>query len=188
MTDYAVRKKPLPINRMQQLDEQLVRMIAKVYHALRLVEEVEFRKFIEMLNPGYTLPTRKTLSESLLPKVYNKVMEAVKMKIAKAVAICITTDAWTSIVNDGYIAITAHFIDTEINKLCTVMIGCIEFEERHTSENLKSFLEAKFLEWNIHRNVNVIVSDNAANVQAAVRLGGWRSLSCYTHTINLVVQ
>ncbi|CAG4959145.1 unnamed protein product [Parnassius apollo] len=99
MTDYVVRKKPLPINRMQQLDEQLVRMIAKGYHTLRLVEEVEFRKFIEMLNHGYTLPTRKTLSESLLPKVYNKVMEAVKMKIAKAVAICITTDAWTSIVN-----------------------------------------------------------------------------------------
>ncbi|KAH9629373.1 hypothetical protein HF086_008159 [Spodoptera exigua] len=68
------------------------------------------------------------------------------------------------------------------------MIGCVEFNERHTSLNLKNFLEAKFSEWNINQYVNVIVSDNAANILSAVRLGGWRSLSCYAHTINLVVQ
>lgn len=187
MADYIVSKKTLPRNRIQQLDEQLVRMIAKGY-ALRMVDEVEFRKFVEMLNPGYTLPTRKPLSESLLPKLYNKVHEAVEKQIQKAAAICITTDAWTSSVNDGYIAITAHFIDTEMHKLCTVMIGCIEYEERHTSINIKSFLEATFLQWNINGYVNVVVSDNASNVLSAVRLGGWRSLSCYAHTINLVVQ
>ncbi|KAJ8720654.1 hypothetical protein PYW08_006119 [Mythimna loreyi] len=99
MADYEQSKKNLPRNRMQQLDEQLVRMIAKGgYRALRMVDEVEFTKFVEMLNPGYTLPTRKTLSESLLPKVYNKVLETVKKQIAKAAAVCITTDAWTSCV------------------------------------------------------------------------------------------
>lgn len=188
MANFVISKKPLPINKIHQLDEQLVKMIAKGYHALRMVDEVEFRKFVEMLNPGYTLPTRKTLSETLLPKVYNKILETVKKEIAKASAICITTDAWTSIVNDGYIAVTGHFIDTEMHRLCTVMIGCIECDQRHTSANLKSFLEAKFLEWKIHQHVNVIVSDNASNILAAVRQGGWRSLSCYAHTINLVVQ
>lgn len=59
MADHVFSKKTLPRNRIQQLDEQLVKMIAKGYHALRLVYEVEFRKFVEMLNPGYTLPTRK---------------------------------------------------------------------------------------------------------------------------------
>ncbi|KAJ8720643.1 hypothetical protein PYW08_006108 [Mythimna loreyi] len=188
MADYVQSKKNLPRNRMQQLDEQLVRMIAKRYHALRMVDEVEFRKFVEMLNPGYTLPTRKTLSESLLPKVYNKVLETVKKQIAKAAAVCITTDAWISCVYDGYVAVTAHFIDTDTHKLSTVMIGCIEFEERHTSANLKGFLEAKFQEWNISQYVNIIVSDNAANILSAVRLGNWRSIPCYAHTINLVVQ
>lgn len=129
MADYVQTKKCLPRIRIQQLDEQLVRMIAKGYHALRMVDEVEFRKFVEMLNPGYTLPTRKTLSQSILPKVYNKVLEKVKEQIKKAAAIC-CTDAWTSSVQDGYIAVTAHFIDIESHKLCTVMIGCVEFNER----------------------------------------------------------
>lgn len=43
-------------------------MVAK--RALRIVEEPEFRKLIEMLSnsPGYHLPTRKTLTNSLIPK------------------------------------------------------------------------------------------------------------------------
>lgn len=105
------------------LDEQLVKMIAKGYHALRMVDEGEFRKFVEILNPEYSVPTRKTLSESLLPRLW----KLLKNKYQKLLLVCITTVAWTSIVNDGYIAVTAHFIDTETHKICTVMIGCVEF-------------------------------------------------------------
>lgn len=92
MTDYIVVKNPLPQNKLQQLDEQLVKMIAKGYHALTMVDETEFRKFVEMLNPGYTLPTRKTLSESLLPRLYNKFLVSAKFRIAKATAVCITNN------------------------------------------------------------------------------------------------
>ncbi|XP_037875893.1 E3 SUMO-protein ligase ZBED1 [Bombyx mori] len=186
--DYVVIKKPLPQHKLQQLDDQLVRMIAKGYHALRMLDEKEFRKFVEMLNPGYTLPTRKTLSESLLPKVYNKVLESAKFHITKATAVCITTDGWPSIVNDGYIAITAHFIDHEIDQICSVMIGCINLEERHTSINLKDFLQEKFIEWGIDRRIGAVVSDNAANIVGAVQLGGWRTIRCFAHSLNLVMQ
>lgn len=33
-----------------------------------------------------------------------------------------------------------------------------------------------------------MVSDNPANMIAAVRLTGWRSLPCFAHTLNLIVQ
>lgn len=51
MRDYVVVKKPLPLNRLQQLDEQLLKIIEKGYHALRMVGEYEFNKLVEMLNP-----------------------------------------------------------------------------------------------------------------------------------------
>ncbi|XP_063538121.1 E3 SUMO-protein ligase ZBED1-like [Cydia strobilella] len=146
MADYV--RKPMPLKKMQELDEQLVEMIAKGYHALRMVDEVEFRKFVEMLNPGYTLPTRKTLSESLLPKVYGKMVKAARNQLSKAKAIC----------------------------------------ERHTAANLKEFFTEKFREWDIDGYVGVIVSDNAANMLAAIRLGNWSSIPCFAHTLNLTMQ
>ncbi|CAH2207577.1 jg25847, partial [Pararge aegeria aegeria] len=188
MKDYIEIKKPLSLIKSQQLDEQLLKMIAKGYHALRIVEEQEFRKLVEMLNPGYKLPTRKTLSESLLPKAYNKALERVKKEIVKAIAVCITTDGWRSVTNDDYIAITAHYIDPDTYKLCSVMIGCCNYNESHTMVNISEFLHEKFCEWNIDYKITAVVSDNAANILGAVRIGGWRSVSCFAHSINLLVQ
>lgn len=65
------------------------------------------------------------------------------------------------------------------------MIGCINFGE---SANLKYFLQEKFIEWDTDRLIIAIVSDNAANIVAAVQLGGWRSIRCFAHGLNLVVQ
>ena len=33
-----------------------------------------------------------------------------------------------------------------------------------------------------------MVTDNAANIQAAVRLAGFKHVSCFAHSLNLVVQ
>lgn len=92
MKDFVESNKPIPTWRADKLDEQLMIMIAREYHPLRLVEDVEFRKFIFMLCPGYSLPTRKTLSESLLPRLYTKTLEMAKSKVEGAVAVCLATD------------------------------------------------------------------------------------------------
>ena len=38
-------------------------------------------------------------------------------------------------------------------------------------------------EWKI----TAVVSDNAANMRAGIRLTGWKQLPCFVHTLNLVV-
>lgn len=64
-----------------------------------------------MILPTYTLPTRKTISSSLVPKLYQSTKEKVLQLISEADALCLTTDGWTSINNESFIAITAHFIN-----------------------------------------------------------------------------
>lgn len=61
MRQFVVR--PIPASRRNQLDNQLLRTIAKEYYPFRIVEDEEFKTFIHMLNPEYTMPTRKTLSQ-----------------------------------------------------------------------------------------------------------------------------
>lgn len=45
-----------------------------------------------------------------------------------------------------------------------------------------------FRHWDIDYKVSAVVSDNAANITAAIRLGGWRHVGCFAHQINLVVR
>lgn len=70
ITNYI--RKPPPSRKVDQIDNQVVRMVVKGHHALRMVEEPELKIIIVMVSkcPGYQLPTRKTLSTTLVPRNY----------------------------------------------------------------------------------------------------------------------
>lgn len=161
-------------------------MIVKEYHPFSIVEDPEFINFISMLCPGYKLPSRKTVSQILLSQTYNSCIEVVKKNLENATAICITTDGWTSLINESFVAITAHWIsETELK---SNLLECVPFYEQHTAENLSKLLKEKFEEWDISNKIACVVSDNAANIVAAIRNGNWRHLGCFAHTLNLIVQ
>ncbi|XP_073954355.1 E3 SUMO-protein ligase ZBED1-like [Choristoneura fumiferana] len=133
-----------------------------------------------------SLPTRKTLSENLLPKMYEKEVEKAKTKLQAGQAVCLTTDGWTSDNNDSFIAVTAHYIAD--SKLESTMLGCVEYAERHTAANLAEFLKKVTQDWDIEHRVTAVASDNAANVTTAIKTAGWRKVPCFAHTLNLCVQ
>ena len=40
----------------------------------------------------------------------------------------------------------------------------------------------------ITQKIVAVVTDNAANIVAAIRLNGWKHVPCFAHTLNLIVQ
>ncbi|KAF0752819.1 protein FAM200B-like, partial [Aphis craccivora] len=76
--------------------QKSIRPLQLHYHHFSLVEEKEFKNLVHLLAPGYTLPNRKTIANT----------------------ICLTTDAWTSINNQSFIALTAHYTDDNTNLGC----------------------------------------------------------------------
>lgn len=182
-------RRPPPIRKVEQIDKQVVKMVTKGHHALRIVQETEMRKLIELVShcPGYQLPSRKTLSENLISRVHEEIKADVLKKVQAVSALSVSTDGWTSRNNEGFIAIVAHFVDEE-TKLQSALLGCINYDERHTSENLCNLMKNVMAEWQISHKVAAVVSDNAANILAAVRLGDWRSIACFAHSLNRVVQ
>lgn len=82
--------KPLPQSRSKLLDNQLVRVIVKEYQPKPLVDDKEFQTFISMLNPGYTLPSRKTLLTNLIPQHYKRVSDMVQSEISQATGVSLT--------------------------------------------------------------------------------------------------
>lgn len=133
MVEFINNIKPIGPRRSEKVDEQLIKMIAKG-HPFSIVEEPEFKKLLAMLCGGYSLPTRKSLSNNLLPQMYNRELIKARGKLASVSAICLTTDGWTSINNEHFIAITAHYIKN--SQLYATMIGCVQYPDRATAANL----------------------------------------------------
>jgi len=60
--------KPVGAHKRNIIDEQLFKMIVKEYYPFSIVEDTEFVKLLNIFNPGYTLPSRKTLTKFRLPE------------------------------------------------------------------------------------------------------------------------
>uniref|UniRef100_A0A8D8Z902 Zinc finger BED domain-containing protein 1 n=1 Tax=Cacopsylla melanoneura TaxID=428564 RepID=A0A8D8Z902_9HEMI len=181
--------RPVPSSKRKEIDQQLVRMICKEYHPFRLVEEPEFIKLMKLMNPGYELPSRKTVSSSLLPVLYEKVHAEVQEQIDKAKFVSITTDGWTSITHESFYAITAHFI-AENGTLQFKLLSCERFppDKAHDSQNIAQYLNQTFDEWGIVNKVVAVTTDNASVMVNAINQLGFRQIGCFAHTLNLVVQ
>lgn len=180
-------KRPLPLQTTRQLDEQLIIMIAAEYQTLSIVEDKEFRKFVLMLNPNYALPSRKTVSNVLLPQLYTKLSGTVKQLLSTAEHLSVTSDGWTSINNQSFQSLTVHFINDK-NELTSLLLGCCHSEERHTAEMLSTNIRQELTKWEVSQKVCAAVTDNAANITAAIRILNWRHIPCFAHSLNLIVQ
>jgi len=111
-----------------------------------------------MLNPANSLPSRQTLSKTSLPFAYEKCLNDMKSQIkGNAVSVCLTTDCWTSINNQSFIAITAHYLDIDF-KFKSVLLECVAFEESHTSVNLSVKIKSVITEWGLDKKVGLVVS------------------------------
>lgn len=71
--------------------------------------------------------------------MYENILEKNKTDLRDVTALSLTTDGWTSINNQHYVALTVHFLKSE-TKLCSRLIGCINYSEQCTSDELAKFL------------------------------------------------
>ncbi|CAI6354104.1 unnamed protein product [Macrosiphum euphorbiae] len=187
MTDFVQQCKPLPVTKKTQFDEQLTKMIVKRFYTFALVEDPEFKTFLSMLNPLYVLPSRKTVSNNIIPRLYENCKNDVKCLTDHTLAVYLTTGGWTSNENTSFMATTAHFFDTntELKSFC---LDCTEFSDRHTADIISEKLKTIVRDWNIAHKVTAIVSDNASNVRNGIEKTNYRQVACFAHTLNLAVQ
>ncbi|XP_045477880.1 uncharacterized protein LOC123683025 [Harmonia axyridis] len=67
------------------------------------------------------------------------------------------------------------------------LLGCTEFHERHTAENVSNLFN-ETIHWGIANKITEIITGNAANIAAAIHSTTWRHFPCFAHTLNLTVQ
>lgn len=131
------------------LDKMYVRMIAIDMEPLRKGEHQGFQEFVKALNSQYEIPNTATLKNKLLPEYYEKTKQKLTLALSEAKHVSVTTDLWTSISNEGILAVTCHFIYK--NNLVAPLLEAVKLEGSHNAENIAN-VSILFLEINLKIN------------------------------------
>lgn len=187
ISEYVPRK--MTIDTQKKIDNALLKMMTKDFQPFSILEDEGFKELVQLLYPSYKIPNRHTLSKVQIPALYQKCLNETKDLIkSEAISGCITTDCWTSKSNVGYNAITFHFIDEHFG-LKSVLLGCHEFSENHTSLNLSNKIDMTLKEWTLQDKTIFAVSDNASNIiKRALSILQLKHFGCFAHTLNLILQ
>jgi len=179
--------KPASVSRTKKNNLMLMKMVVRDMQPFSIVEDRGFREYVAHLDPSCQLPSRRTLTRELLPRLYDDVKEDVQTVLSGVETVSLTTDSWTSRSTENYIAVTAHYITAEW-EMGSYLLECFQYSERHTAENLRDELLRVIREWKLEGKVVGVCTDNAANITTAVKLAKLKHLPCFAHTLNLVVQ
>ncbi|XP_060071429.1 E3 SUMO-protein ligase ZBED1-like [Ylistrum balloti] len=180
--------------RQRDCNKKLTEMICIDLQPVSIVNDQGFREFIHCLQPAYNIPNRKVIRDSLSPKAYMEQSSVIKSKLKDCVSLGITLDHWTSVAQDAYMAVTAHFLSDNFT-ISDYCLNVAHMPESHTavniSEALLSCLDVWIPDYNERTLKIYVVTDNASNVQAAMRQlpsSKFVPLNCFAHTLQLAVN
>ncbi|GBO99016.1 Zinc finger BED domain-containing protein 4 [Eumeta japonica] len=156
----------------QQIDYRISEMIALDSLPFNFVENVGFRRLMQLVAPQYTLKGRNFFTEHS-QELYAKVANKVKFILSDLKFMSFTTDIWSEpAANVSLLSLTCHGITANFNRL-RIILKCEEFHERHTGDVIASKFESMLNEWNILKEqVHCMVRDEGSNMKRAMSLAG----------------
>jgi hypothetical protein len=115
--------------------EILAKLVITHGAPFNIVEWKVFREYQKFLNDDCIFVTRNTISKDVL-KVYGDEKQKLKSQLAQIRGrVCLTSDCWTACTNEGYISLTAHYVDLNW-KLQNKILAFAHMEPPHTGREL----------------------------------------------------
>ena len=184
---------------MWQLDNPKAQVITKLIGEMIcldlqpycIVEDKGFTRLLKNLAPKYTIPSEKHFSTIVILLMYETIKAKVKYELDQADFLSLTSDGWTcQHTIQLYYSLTARFVTHEfiVNH---VILQVTHFPESHTGHNISKFINEALQTWEIpHEKIHAVLTDNAANVMAAIKESnlGNKHLPCLIHTLQLCIQ
>ncbi|XP_038594769.1 zinc finger BED domain-containing protein 4-like [Micropterus salmoides] len=115
-------------------------------------------------------------------ELYQNEKEKRKEVLAQVNHIALTGDHWTSVNNNNYLGVTAHFI-SDTWELKSFALTILKTEERHFAEACKEQFLSVARKWDIEGKTKTIGTDSARNLVAAIRLTRYEHMNCVAHMV-----
>ncbi len=140
---------------------------------LQLVETEGFRKFMEIVDPKFVIPSRRTVGRRLTDALESH-KESCKADIKEAMEVGslvhATMDLWSSRAMEPIAGIRFHYFDKNFNFLVRT-VGYTHFGQQHTGDNIAKVYEDTLAGFGIaNNNAGYQVTDNAKNMIKAFEI------------------
>ncbi|KAK3924836.1 E3 SUMO-protein ligase ZBED1 [Frankliniella fusca] len=156
---------------------------------LNTVEKDGFRAMLHAFKPTYKVLSRRTLTETYVPKAVEQVRSHIKGLLKEAEVYSLTSDNWTSGADVPFTSLTAHFFDKSWDNLHAVTLACRATHQRHTGLNLKDFFVDELNSWDLKpEQCAALTTDNASEMRVAAELLLVPHMRCIGHTIQNGVE
>lgn len=214
--DFIQRGKPFSPDHPKQvaITHKIAKMVCHDLQPLDIVTDKGFRDLVHVAEPRYVFPSRKSLTNKIIPQLYDERRTSIHAELSgsNTLSLALTTDGWTSCTNQSYISFTGHVVDEHFN-LKEYCLHVAECGESHTAVNLSRLIKKTAKIWTTSGDITIaqpagisedmskwdsapiptipiyVVTDNAANVTAAVKKHtSFEHVPCFGHTVQLCVN
>ncbi|XP_063216168.1 uncharacterized protein LOC134527426 [Bacillus rossius redtenbacheri] len=151
---------------------------------LSMVEHPLWQEFFKLIRPTYSLPTRISVSKTLLDAEFPKTQNRIKGIIADARNFALQCNGWSNLRNKSIF----NFI---INTPQPVFVDSINTKDnRHTGEYIAGEMKTILMKYD-PRKFLIIFGDNASNMKKAGELVENEfphivSIGCIAHTLHIL--
>ena len=188
-SDERVRVWDVNHPKAQRVHQRIGEMIAIDSQPFSIVEDDGFVQLLNILEPRYSVPSRRYITETILPRIKESVESNVRAELADVKWFSFTTDIWsTEVSDDSLLSLTAHWLTDSFTRKSAVL-HAQTFPGSHTGARICEMYREMLAGWGIKKEqLHLIVRDNAANMVKAMNDAGYPDLGCFTHTLQLIVH
>ena len=145
----------------EALREAFAEMVIEDEQPFCFGEKPGFRKFMSKACPRFQFPSRRTCTRDIVRHYFEEKAKLKKFFKDSCQRVCLTTDCWTSQVQDGYMTVTATFIDENWNLHKKVI--SFFMVKGHKGEDIRKNLTRCLADWGLDRVMTVTVDNASAN-------------------------
>ncbi|KAH7845226.1 hypothetical protein Vadar_005350 [Vaccinium darrowii] len=181
--------------------QKMAMAIIKHNYPFKFVEHEGIRDIHSYLNPAAKSVSRNTAKADVL-KLFEREKINLKGELESVASkICLTSDLWSSLTSDGYLALTAHYID-ENWVLQKKILNFRHVPPPHNGPILAERVIHLLKDWGIDKKIFSLTLDNAKYNDGLVDVlkrhislsnslvcdGQFFHIRCGAHVLNLIVQ
>ncbi|CAF0782236.1 unnamed protein product [Brachionus calyciflorus] len=167
-----------------QIELNLLKFFISSSLPFEMVENLQFKIFIESLNSNYDLPNKYELIKRILNFEYENTLSRIQNELASAEFISISYDFWSSNQSLSYLDITAHFIDSDFNRK-SHLISVKNIPDDNKSEEIAKIMSKISEKWKISDKIFSIISNNWDEMKENSE---FIQFPCAANLLNLIIK